>query len=535
MVCRSPTNNEDMLPLQSGQDYKGDGLRMIHLTLYGNRPADMADPFATDEMETSRLPRVVDEWVVAQITAGKSPEEIRALLNVTEEEKAEYLRRETEISASGGEADPDVPPALAFALKIKYADIYNRYRKLHGTLRGSIRVQGSGVEGGDEDGDGQEGGGIEGQPALDAESGEVARQGQEDEMEEKASTGGTPPLNTIPLQNTTLAFDHDINQTSSTAGASAAATILSMPMPASLAAAGAVGGIGVGVSGAATLHSTTTHTHGEMDVSPFAPVNDGVIDWHLSDDEGGTTHASNMQADEMHAIDPIFCSAAAAELSMSVSGSGHGQGERYELKRPVFSLDAVAAGVKRSRDDVEVEIDPELDQQQQQQPAAPTVQSYSKRPKVSVTRNPSDSGSSSMVASLPEPQSRSLPATAASLVARVEDDLPGVGVGVGVGVGASASASRKRTPDSANANANPGANLQPGQDAEPGDTSHPDGDHNQYEDVKHEDGPGNGDEAEAENDNDTADAYGLESYFGDQAAMSELQMLANEIREHWRQ
>jgi hypothetical protein len=66
---------------------------------------------------------------------------------------------------------------------------------------------------------------------------------------------------------------------------------------------------------------------------------------------------------------------------------------------------------------------------------------------------------------------------------------------------------------------------------------HADDGHDQYGDVKHEDGPENGDEAEAEaeNDNDTADAYGLESYFGDQAAMSELQMLANEIREHWRQ
>lgn len=50
---------------------------------------DHADPFASDEMESSRLPRVVDEWVVNQIHAGKSPEEIRRMLTVSDEVKAE--------------------------------------------------------------------------------------------------------------------------------------------------------------------------------------------------------------------------------------------------------------------------------------------------------------------------------------------------------------------------------------------------------------------------------------------------------------
>ena len=40
--------------------------------------------------------------------------------------------------------DPDTPPSLAFAVKIKYADIYNRYRKVHGALRANSKGQGEG-------------------------------------------------------------------------------------------------------------------------------------------------------------------------------------------------------------------------------------------------------------------------------------------------------------------------------------------------------------------------------------------------------
>lgn len=51
--------------------------------------ANSVDPFAPDELESSRLPRVVDEWVVRQIKAGKTMDEIKKMVTVTEEEKAE--------------------------------------------------------------------------------------------------------------------------------------------------------------------------------------------------------------------------------------------------------------------------------------------------------------------------------------------------------------------------------------------------------------------------------------------------------------
>jgi hypothetical protein len=51
-------------------------------------------------MESSRLPRVVDEWVVNQIHAGKSPEEIRRMLTVSDEVKAEVRKSRTYACAS---------------------------------------------------------------------------------------------------------------------------------------------------------------------------------------------------------------------------------------------------------------------------------------------------------------------------------------------------------------------------------------------------------------------------------------------------
>jgi hypothetical protein len=50
------------------------------------------DAYADDELESGRLPKVIDEWLVAQIEAGKDTDEIRRSLMMTDEEKAEYLR-----------------------------------------------------------------------------------------------------------------------------------------------------------------------------------------------------------------------------------------------------------------------------------------------------------------------------------------------------------------------------------------------------------------------------------------------------------
>ena len=47
------------------------------------------DPFAEDELESGRLPKIIDAWLNAQIEAGKDTESIRKLLQMTDEEKAE--------------------------------------------------------------------------------------------------------------------------------------------------------------------------------------------------------------------------------------------------------------------------------------------------------------------------------------------------------------------------------------------------------------------------------------------------------------
>jgi hypothetical protein len=49
----------------------------------------MVDPYATGEYDSGRLPKVVDDWLVAQIHAGKDTDEIRKMLSLTEEEKQE--------------------------------------------------------------------------------------------------------------------------------------------------------------------------------------------------------------------------------------------------------------------------------------------------------------------------------------------------------------------------------------------------------------------------------------------------------------
>ncbi|KAL1409967.1 hypothetical protein Q8F55_003966 [Vanrija albida] len=90
------------------------------------------DAYADDELESGRLPKVIDEWLVAQIQAGKDTDEIRRSLTMTDEEKSAYLQA---IAEDPSRIDPDKPPALALTLRIKYPDIYNRYRKLKGPIK----------------------------------------------------------------------------------------------------------------------------------------------------------------------------------------------------------------------------------------------------------------------------------------------------------------------------------------------------------------------------------------------------------------
>lgn len=104
-------------------------------------------------MDTGRLPKVVDDWLIAQIDAGKDTDEIRQMLSISEEAKQEvslgfvrlasphiltmqYVRKALEDPSS---VDPNLPPPLAFQTKIKYPDIYNRFRKLRGPIR-SIKI-----------------------------------------------------------------------------------------------------------------------------------------------------------------------------------------------------------------------------------------------------------------------------------------------------------------------------------------------------------------------------------------------------------
>lgn len=90
------------------------------------------DAFDEHELESGRLPKVIDEWLVAQIQAGKDTDDIRRALIKAEEDKEEYLRQ---IAQDPTAIDPNKPPPLALTLRIKYPDIYNRYRKLKGPIK----------------------------------------------------------------------------------------------------------------------------------------------------------------------------------------------------------------------------------------------------------------------------------------------------------------------------------------------------------------------------------------------------------------
>lgn len=49
----------------------------------------MIDPFASEELEAGRLPKVVDDWLNEQIRAGATVDEIRRKLEYSEEDKEE--------------------------------------------------------------------------------------------------------------------------------------------------------------------------------------------------------------------------------------------------------------------------------------------------------------------------------------------------------------------------------------------------------------------------------------------------------------
>jgi hypothetical protein len=118
------------------------------------------DPFTEGEHDAGRLPKVIDDWIVVQIQAGRAPEEIRKLLHMTQEEqdavRNERLSHLIELKTATravligfqsqllkataddpNSVTPDMPPPLAANLKIKYPDIYNRYRKHKGPIRES--------------------------------------------------------------------------------------------------------------------------------------------------------------------------------------------------------------------------------------------------------------------------------------------------------------------------------------------------------------------------------------------------------------
>ncbi len=47
------------------------------------------DPFSDTELDTGRLPKIVDDWLIEQINKGKDTDEIRAMLSISEEAKEE--------------------------------------------------------------------------------------------------------------------------------------------------------------------------------------------------------------------------------------------------------------------------------------------------------------------------------------------------------------------------------------------------------------------------------------------------------------
>lgn len=461
-----------------------------------------------------------------------------------------------------------MPPSLAWAVKIKYADIYNRYRKLHGTIRSSIQTPGDeSSAGGENNGDDSTGAGGT-TPGAGAGAGigthdqalEDADNGDDDE---KASTGATPPpvlamYNTpapaLPALNPGVLHGIELQGGAGRTGIGVTPSAMGM-------------GMGMGMGMDASLGGAMNGVSLGVDPISFAPVNNGVIDWHLSDDdededehegEGSHQHTHDHTAQpvqmphvsvDIDAIDPIFRPASSSDMSMHIQG----EGDRVNLVQPVFTLNA---GVKRAHPSESDGMEQyALDPAHKRSGAIGVHQGTRQNDQISTPR----AGAAVPATSVPASSAGAQAST--SGVGAQNGAVSSVGVGVGIGVGAtshiphpSTTAQRVTRHDHTTPNAPSAAEtlsaINAAVAASSSDTQHTlPQKHNAVSQGGNGADTGNldpadvdaGDATDAEADadgtdvHDPADAFGLDSYFGDQAAMSELQMLANEIREHWRQ
>jgi hypothetical protein len=338
---------------------------------------------------------------------------------------------------------------------------------------------------------------------------------------------------------------------------------------------GPAGGTGIGVTPSAIGMGMDASLGGAMNgvsmgVDPisFAPVNNGVIDWHLSDDDededehvdvDNHQHTHDHTAQQVHvphvsvdidAIDPIFRPASSPDMSMHIQG----EGDRVNLVQPVFALNA---GLKRSHptDGGDGMGQYASDPANKRSGAIGVHQGTRQNDQISTPR----AGAAVPATSFPASSAGAQAST--SGVGAQNGAVSSVGVGVGIGVGAtshiphpSTTAQRVTRHDHTTPNAPSAAEtlsaINAAVAASSSDTQHTlPQKHNAVSQGGNGADTGNldpadvdaGDATDAEADadgtdvHDPADAFGLDSYFGDQAAMSELQMLANEIREHWRQ
>ncbi|TYJ57082.1 hypothetical protein B9479_002183 [Cryptococcus floricola] len=92
------------------------------------------DPFTEGDLDGGRMNKAIDEWMVARINEGKTPEEIRRLLDMDEDAKKAYLDK---VAADPSQIDPNLPPPVALVreTKFRYSEIYNRFRKLKGPIK----------------------------------------------------------------------------------------------------------------------------------------------------------------------------------------------------------------------------------------------------------------------------------------------------------------------------------------------------------------------------------------------------------------
>ncbi|WVO12466.1 hypothetical protein L204_100065 [Cryptococcus depauperatus] len=98
------------------------------------------DPYSENDRDGGRLNKAVDEWMICQIHAGKTPDEIRRALDMNDDEKRAYLEK---VAIDPSSVNPNLPPPIALAreTKYKYSEIYNRYRKLKGPIKNSRSVK----------------------------------------------------------------------------------------------------------------------------------------------------------------------------------------------------------------------------------------------------------------------------------------------------------------------------------------------------------------------------------------------------------